>query len=130
MSRRLITLLFTSTCLSLTPVTANAASITNIGDLPGGWVESFSREISGDGSVAVGSSANALGEGAYSWTSGGGIIDLGDLPGGTSESKSYGTNQDGSIIVGYSSSASGLEAFMWTSGGGMVGLGDLAGGGG
>ena len=130
MSRRLITLLFTSTCLSLTPVTANAASITNIGDLPGGGVGSSSgRGISADGTTVVGASsgtASPWGEGHY-WTAGSGIVGIGYLPGG-SDAVAFAVNGDGSIIVGESSGPSGYEAFMWTSSGGMVGLGDLPGG--
>ena len=81
-----------------------------------------------DGSVVVGWGTSAVGETAFHWTSGGGMVSLGDLPGGIVSSDAHGVSADGSVVVGNSFSASGLQAFRWTSGGGMVGLGDLPGG--
>ncbi len=107
---------------------AQAASLTALGDLPGGEFLSDAQGVSGDGSVVVGFSYSASGVEAFRWTSGGGMVGLGDLPGGAFHSLANGVSADGAVVVGNSDSASGFEAFRWTSGGGMVGLGDLPGG--
>jgi probable HAF family extracellular repeat protein len=99
-----------------------AASLTPLGDLPGGEFESFAYGVSADGSVVVGDSRSSDLPEAFRWTSAGGMVGLGDL---LFWSGANGVNADGSVVVGYSFSASGLEAFRWTSAGGMVGLGDL-----
>ncbi len=103
--------------------------LTALGDLPGGITSSLALDVSGDGSIVVGSSNSTSGEEAFRWTQAGGIVGLGSLPGGSSFSQAFDVSADGSVIVGRSESASGNEASRWTAGGGMVGLGDLAGGG-
>jgi len=116
-----------------------AASLTPLGDLPGGDFVSDARGVSGDGSVVVGLSSSEdsqnspLGYEAFRWTAGGGMVGLGDLPGGDFFSQARGISADGSTVVGHSSSAADAgnydeEAFRWTAASGMVGLGDLPGG--
>jgi probable HAF family extracellular repeat protein len=120
----LATLLFTSADARA----LDAASLTPLGDLPGGSFFSVANGISADGSVVVGQSTSASGDEAFRWTSSGGMVGLGFLPGsvpGDSFSQALGVSADGSVIVGESTMASGREAFRWTSGGGMVSLGDL-----
>lgn len=105
-----------------------AATLTPLGDLPGGSFFSGAGGVSADGSVVVGQSSSASGTEAFRWTSNGGMVGLGYLPGsapGDFSSQALGVSADGSVIVGESTSAFGHEAFRWTSGGGMVSLGDL-----
>ncbi len=104
-----------------------------LGDLPGGAFRSYSRGISHDGSVVVGSSFTSTSpvvEEAYRWTESGGMVGLGFLPGApaSGDSIAWAVSGDGTVVVGRSDSASGDEAFRWTSASGMVGLGDLPGG--
>jgi probable HAF family extracellular repeat protein len=109
----------------------SAATLTPLGDLPGGDFRSVATGVSADGSTVVGYSGLGAGQQAFRWTRGGGMVGLGDLPGGTFESSAKAVSADGSVVVGWGTwGASGLgrEAFRWTSGGGMVGLGDLPGG--
>lgn len=96
-----------------------AASLTPLGDLPGGPFTSDASGVSSDGSVVVGSSNSQ----AFRWTRDGGMVGLGDLAGGGFFSWANGVSADGSVIVGSGVSAYGQEAFRWTSGDGMVGLG-------
>jgi probable HAF family extracellular repeat protein len=109
---------------------AVAASLTALGDLPGGDFMSHALGVSGDGSTVVGYSDSASGHEAFRWTKVGGIVGLGDLPGGYFDSIAFGVSGDGSVIVGESHSASTEynEAFRWTAVSGMVGLGELPGG--
>ncbi len=113
----------------LVPPSANAASITALGDLVGGIFSSTARAVSDDGSVVVGSSVGANGIEAFRWTSATGMQGLGDLPGGVFYSEAHGVSADGSVIVGSSNStdANREQAFRWTEGTGMTGLGDLTG---
>ena len=55
--------------------------MVGLGDLPGGTFISPAHGVSSDGSVVVGFSNSALGQEAFRWTSGGGMVGLGDLPG-------------------------------------------------
>lgn len=103
-----------------------AASLTPLGDLPGGSSFSFASGISADGGTIVGHSESANGTEAFRWQ-GGTMTGLGDLPGGSFNSAALGVSADGGTIVGRSSSANGAEAFRWQSGT-MTGLGDLPGG--
>src|SRR5436190_21050010 len=59
-----------------------AASLTPLGDLPGGVFDSRANAVSGDGSVVVGTSSSASGAQTFRWTAGGGMVGLGVLPGG------------------------------------------------
>ncbi|MBA3483694.1 MAG: PEP-CTERM sorting domain-containing protein [Pirellulales bacterium] len=115
-------------CTSAASPAFAAASLTPLGDLPGGDFRSVATGVSADGSTVVGFSGLGAGQEAFRWTSAGGIVGLGDLPGGIFESLASGVSADGSVVVGYGTTVSGREAFLWTSDGGMVGLGDLPGG--
>jgi probable HAF family extracellular repeat protein len=104
----------------------SAATLTPLGELPGGSFSSAPTGISADGSVIVGGSSSASGQQAFRWTSDGGMVGLGNLPGGL-WSQAYGVSADGSVIVGYDSTKAGDKAFRWTAAGGMQPLGDLSG---
>ncbi|NEQ62731.1 MAG: PEP-CTERM sorting domain-containing protein [Moorea sp. SIO4A1] len=99
-----------------------------LGDLPGGAFSSFTLNISGDGSVVVGSGESASGTEAFRWTEETGMVGLGDLAGGAFFSTATNASFDGSVVVGNSISSTGPEGFRWTEETGLVGLGDLAGG--
>jgi probable HAF family extracellular repeat protein len=111
-----------------------ANGMIDLGDLPGGDVNSGANDVSADGSVVVGWSSsgnNSVQAEAFRWTDSGGMIGLGNLPGFDFESRAEAVSSDGSVVVG--SSAAGpdgdyREAFRWTSDDGMIGLGDLPGG--
>ncbi len=60
---------------------ARAAQFMGLGHLPGGDFQSRARDVSADASVVVGYSVNALGEEAFRWTDGMGMVGLGYLPG-------------------------------------------------
>ncbi|MEB3123257.1 MAG: PEP-CTERM sorting domain-containing protein [Snowella sp.] len=107
-----------------------SGGMVGLGDLRGDRFYSVANDVSGDGSVIVGTSINVNGYGyeAFRWTESGGMVGLGDLPGGDFSSSAEGVSADGSVIVGQSQSVNGTEAFRWTESGGMVGLGDLPGG--
>jgi probable HAF family extracellular repeat protein len=99
-----------------------------------GFGPSAVRDLSVDGSVAVGDSS----VGAYRWTTTIGGTALGDFVGGTGTSFSAGVSADGTIVVGAADAPTGtqshLRAFRWTltnvatGQGTMVNLGDLPGG--
>jgi probable HAF family extracellular repeat protein len=99
-----------------------------------GFGPSAVRDLSADGSVAVGDSS----VGAYRWTAANGGTPLGDFVGGTGTSFSSGVSNDGTIVVGAADAATGMQshlrAFRWTLAnpatgqGNMVNLGDLPGG--
>jgi probable HAF family extracellular repeat protein len=99
-----------------------SASFTGLGDLPGGAIASFARDVSADGQVVVGHSESASGTEAFRWTATGGLVGLGDLAGGTFFSDAHAASADGSVIVGGSDSGLGAEAFRYTLALGMVGL--------
>lgn len=102
-----------------------AASIQDLGNLPGSSSANVAYGVSADGSVVVGRSSSVAGFEAFRWTSVGGMTGLGDLPGGSFESWTNGISADGSVVVGYGYSASGQEAFYWTTEGGMQNLNDM-----
>src|SRR4029079_9578638 len=107
-----------------------AASLTPLGDLPGGGFRSVANAVSDDGSTVVGFSGLGTGQEAFRWTRGSGMVGLGDLSGGDFESSADAVSADGSVVVGYGTRGTSIEsreAFRWTSGGGMVGLGYLPG---
>jgi probable HAF family extracellular repeat protein len=117
-------------CTSAAARAFAAASLTPLGDLPGGGFRSVANAVSDDGSTVVGFSGLGAGQEAFRWTSGSGMVGLGDLSGGDFESSADAVSADGSVVVGYGTrgtSPSTREAFRWTSGGGMVGLGYLPG---
>ena len=115
-------------CAVTFPAQAEAPYIVNLGDLPGGIVNTITIGLSQDGTTAFLQSFSASGiEASYS-IPGVGIFGLGDLPGGSFLSRAHGGSSNGSVIVGSGTSVSGQEAYRWTSGTGMIGLGDLPGG--
>jgi MYXO-CTERM domain-containing protein len=99
-----------------------AASLTPLGDLPGGAFDSLAKDVSADGSVVVGVSNSE----AFRWTASSGMVDLGVL-GGSYNSHAFGVSDDGSTVVGFATSPIGFEAFRWTAASGMVGLGNFPG---
>jgi probable HAF family extracellular repeat protein len=106
------------------PTAASAASLDDLGLLPGGS-SSQASAINTNGSVVVGSGNNSGINEAFRWTQADGMVGLGFLPGGNSSDAS-GVNADGSVVVGSGAgSSSAGEAFRWTQGTGMVGLGFL-----
>lgn len=115
-------------------LSAEAASFTGLGDLPGGLFQSEAWDLSDDGTVVVGTSMSGGDQStgyirqAFRWTQATGMVGLGFLPGYTTNSRAFAVSGDGAIIVGRSESASGVQAFRWTQGAGLVGLLDLAGG--
>ena len=125
---------FAAVLLSVSAASAAfaAASLTPLGDLPGGAFKSSASGVSADGSVVVGGSTYSVYgyTQAFRWTSDGGMVGLGYPPGEPLVepfSTATGVSGDGLVVVGagsfdyrYSD-----EAFRWTSGGGMGGLGDL-----
>jgi probable HAF family extracellular repeat protein len=105
-----------------------ADGMVGLGDLEGGNFQSKAYDVSGDGSVVVGSSHTAHGNQAFRWTLDAGMIGLGDLPGGFT-SAATAITPDGSAVAGYGNIESSTIAFRWTQTGGIVGLGNLPGGG-
>jgi probable HAF family extracellular repeat protein len=118
---------FAAALLSVSAASAAfaAASLTPLGDLPGGPFQSYAYGVSADGSVVVGNSTYSVhGHAqAFRWTSDGGMVGLGDLPGDAIVSYADGVSADGRTIVGTGTRNGRYEAFRWTSEGGMVGLG-------
>lgn len=102
--------------------------IESIGRLFAGPVTQTSAEdISADGRVIVGKSAN-LDEGrAFRWSELTGTVSLGRLEDAGSSFAAT-TNIGGSVVAGWSDSTAGRQAMRWTEASGMVGLGDLPGG--
>lgn len=102
-----------------------AGSIQDLGTLGGAY--SFARGISGDGTTAVGYSADAVGRTlAFRWTAAGNMVSLNTL--GGNESYAIAVNNDGAVVVGHSRTASSqTHAFRWTEGTGMVDLQTLGG---
>ena len=99
-----------------------------LGDLPGGYYESYALGISADGSVVVGHSWSVSSRPeAFRWTQGTGMVGLGGFSSGLSSS-ARGVSADGAVVVGWGDCGSGSRAFRWTQGTGMVDLGCLTGG--
>jgi probable HAF family extracellular repeat protein len=92
----------------------NGTGMTGLGDLPGGFFDSWAADTSADGSVVVGGSRGGLGYEAFRWTEAAGMTSLGDLPGGAHESAAHAVSADGSIVVGYGNSPIGREATIWS----------------
>lgn len=101
---------------------------SDIGDLPGGAVNSVPYAISSDGSTVIGQSHSGNGTEAMAWRADRGAFGLGDIPGGDFESRALSVSSDGSVIVGNGETMSGQQAFRWTEASGIVGLGSLPGG--
>jgi probable HAF family extracellular repeat protein len=103
-----------------TPSAPGAATgtVVDIGQLPGGTDETYTKGINDFGQV-VGLSQTATGLHAFVWTpstpngSDGTMTDLGDLPGGQDFSEANAINGTG-VVVGTSYSARGYQGFRWT----------------
>ena len=110
---------------------APAPGITPLGDLPGGTTNTRPERVSDDGTTVVGYSSATLGNEAFRWTAGSGIVGLGTLGPSISQldSGAYGVSADGSVVVGGSQTAggNGPNAFRWTAATGMVNLGTFPG---
>ena len=82
---------------------AQAASFSGLGRLPGRGTTSVAFGVSADGSTVVGQSGDRRNNfEAFRWTEAGGMVGLGDLPGGDFGSVAFGVSADGSTIVGQS----------------------------
>ncbi len=118
---RVIILLVAMTLSVLTTPAAARQSFQGLGDLPGGFCESFGNDVSADGLVVVGSGQGSLGPEAFIWTADTGmqsvravLVDqLGlDLTGWTLTS-ARGISADGQTIVGQAVNPLGdTEAFV------------------
>ncbi len=107
----------------LAPVAALAASLTPLGDLPGGEFQSTATALSADGKVIVGWSTSTNGQEAFRWTAAGGMAGLGDLPGGAFSSAAYGVSADGKTVVGSGNGPDLLNTgIRWTETGGLQAL--------
>ncbi|MBL8762160.1 MAG: hypothetical protein JNL50_12750 [Phycisphaerae bacterium] len=107
------------------------ASITGLGDLPGGPFRSEVYNISDDGQIVVGSSSvddSFASHRAFRWTRAGGMQSLGKLSDNHGYSVAYGISGNGRWISGSSVSADGYDAFRWSAETGMEALGDVPGG--
>lgn len=113
--------------LVTTPIFAQEATFSGLGDLPGGNFSSNGWGVSGDGSVVVGQSVSENGAEAFRWENG--VMEgLGDLPGSGFASIAFGLSSLGDVVVGESRGQSVFgEAFRWENGV-MESLGDLPGG--
>ena len=104
---------------------SNAASFQGVGGLSDNvFMISECLGVSGDGSVAFGSSRSSGGWEAFRWTAQAGIQSLGDLPGGHVGGYAFDSSYDGSVIVGssYTNNSSGYpveRAYVWTQEAGM-----------
>lgn len=91
-----------------------------------GYGQTFSNDVSDDGSVIIGG-ANVLlgGFDATVWREGSGWTVLGDLPGGDRNAVAYSLSPDTTTILGYGTTELGVEAFVWTESSGMRRLTDV-----
>lgn len=94
--------------------------------ITGGGTAEAARDVSLDGSVAVGSGGRSNGQIgiAFRWTEATGAVPLGEYPYGQAQGATA-TNASGSIVVGSTVSNGAEEAFRWTESEGLVGLGHL-----
>ena len=96
--------------------------LINMGVFPG-YIGSTAMDVSGDGSVIVGSCTRNDSSGqtiqAFRWTAATGLQPLGWLPGGRT-SRANLISADGSVIVGGSDGTTSSGTFIWRNGTGMV----------
>ncbi len=116
---------------------AALAEFMGLGDLPTGQFQSYAFGLSGDGSVAVGSSRLATiipgppyqVQQAFRWEHSTSMEALGSHPTEDANStEAYAASLDGSVVVGDIGLYGPSEAFRWTAGSGMLRLGFLEGG--
>jgi probable HAF family extracellular repeat protein len=111
--------------------------VTDLGDLPGGYEESYAYGINNRGQVVGESSATSDPLKPFLWTPttpngiAGTMVDLGDLPGGMTRGTATSINSSGQV-TGVSYADDGARSFLWTpatpnaSAGTMVNLGGAA----
>lgn len=90
-----------------------AQSLTGVGDLPGGIVNSVADGVSGDGNVVVGNSSAGSGTRAFRWRKGASIAFLPIPPDFAAFGSAVDANFDGSVIVGSNTLTTGREAARW-----------------
>lgn len=102
------------------PTPSTCASVTSIGDLPGGAASSAPVAVTTRGGqiLIAGTGTDAAGSMAFRWSSSGGFVSLGGF-GGTSFAREM--TPDGRLIVGTASN----KAFVWDKVSGMRDLQDL-----
>jgi len=87
-------------------------------------------DVSGDGSVVVGTQSDLTGSRAVRWTEAEGLQELGELPGRRNISYASRVSANGNVVIGAANSPTSpdnSEPFRWTAAGGMIGLGLLPG---
>lgn len=112
-----------------------AGGLVDLGDLPGGTVDSYATAVCADGSVIAGhgtsagqplpgGGSTALTNEGFRWTAAGGLVGLGSFSGSPYGSDARAVSADGSVIVGAATAANGFpRAFRWTAETGLVDLG-------
>jgi uncharacterized membrane protein len=92
-----------------------------LGDLPGGYFDSWGEAISADASVVVGQAWGDSGADAMRWTQESGMVGLGcsSVFPVVIFCNATDVSADGSVVVGWR----GAEAFRWTAEGGLTTLG-------
>ncbi len=98
--------------------------VTDLGDLPGGTVESYAYGVNSYGQVVGGGSVSSFDGHAFLWTPDtpngrtGSMVDLGDFPGGANNSIAWGINSQGQVVGdGSTEDEFGGDlgyAFLWT----------------
>jgi len=106
----------------LGPASTHAASLTGLGDLPGGSFFSWANGVSGDGSTVVGFGFSASGSEAFRHTAAGGMERLWDVllaagidptaSGWSVLNDATGVSLDGNTIVGFGVRNGNQEAFV------------------
>jgi uncharacterized membrane protein len=99
-------------CTSAASQAFAAASLTPLGDVPGGGFFSEAWGVSDDGSTTIGYSFSDPGPQAFRHTGVGGKVGLGHLgrrpdDEGDFESTAFDVSGDGSVVIDFSTSASG-----------------------
>ncbi|MCA9280091.1 MAG: PEP-CTERM sorting domain-containing protein [Phycisphaeraceae bacterium] len=119
-----------ASCLMLTCGIAagQTASLSLLGDLPGGEFSSTALAVSADGTIVVGYSNTAIGLEAFRWTAATGMVGLGDFAGGLENSRCEAISADGSMIVGHGHGPVDFQAAMWNANGPIQSIGLLPGG--
>ncbi len=94
--------------------------VLDLGTVPGGAFNTYSRAISGDGQTVVGEATIQPGttKHAFVWKESTGMVDIHGSVGGTA-SGALDVSSDGSVVVGYSATGvgTGLTGFVWSDSG-------------